>query len=480
MSVRGQDDSRRMVRQHGRMSARRSLALALVGAVVLTLAPSDPAAGATTSRLGQRYEIVATLDVAAGRLDAVLELTLTNESAFGIDHVNLGVVSRALGFLTLTEAVTVDGVEATTEWTTGINLRVPVALAPGAEAVIRVPFHLDVGRPPDAFTARLSRENGVLSFGQWFPIVGPEHDVYGLGDPQISYTADAIRLELTTTTDLPRDAVACPGLEAAPKTAGRVWTCESTDVRDLSFVVNPRFRLTTRTVDDHEIRVYTETVSGTATADLAANGLIGMEETFGDYPWPDLVLAEVGSGGGFSMEYPRMVHLTRDKVADPYVVYHEVAHQWFYGQLGNHQQREPWLDEAFADFSARYLMGIGENACSTRPVDSTVFAWEAEATSGGDWTSCDGYFHAVFYQGTEFITAVRSAMGDGPFFDAMRDWVARHRHGFVRGRGLLRHWVGASDADLQPIYDRYLDGAAVERPFRLVRRPGPPLGPAPE
>jgi aminopeptidase N len=179
------------------------------------------------------------------------------------------------------------------------------------------------------------------------------------------------------------------------------------------------------------------------------------------------------------MEYPRMIHLTRDKVADPYVVYHEVAHQWFYGQLGNHQQREPWLDEAFADFSARYLMGIGENACSTRPVDSTVFAWEASATTGGDWTSCDGYFHAVFYQGTEFITAVRTAVGDEDFFDAMRDWVDRHRHGYVRGRALLRHWLRSTDADLEPIYERYLDGQALHAPFRLVARGGPPHGPSP-
>jgi len=462
------------------MSARRSLALALVGAAVLTLAPSHPANGLTTARLGQHYEITATLDVAAGRLDAVLDLSLTNESAFAIDHVNLGAVSRALGFLTLTGPVTVDGGEATTEWTTGINLRVPVELASGSTAVIQVPFRLDVGRPPDAFAARLSMENGVLSFGQWFPIAGPEHDAYGLGDPQISYTADSIRLQLTTTTDLPRDAVACPGLEQAPATAGREWACESADVRDFSFVVNRRFRLTTRSVGDHEVRVYTETVSGAATADLAVDGLVGMEETFGAYPWPDLVLAEIGSGGGFSMEYPRMIHLTRDKVADPYVVYHEVAHQWFYAQLGNHQQREPWLDEAFADFSARYLMGIGENACSTRPVDSTVFAWEAAATTGGDWTSCDGYFHAVFYQGTEFITAVRSAMGDGPFFDAMRDWVSRHRHELVRGRALLRHWVGATDADLRPIYDRYLDGPTVQLPFTLDRRRGPPTGAVPQ
>jgi hypothetical protein len=335
-----------------------------------------------------------------------------------------------------------------------------------------------VERAPDAFTARLSRENGVLSFGQWFPIAGPEHDVYGMGDPQISWTANAIRLDLATTSALPHASVACPGLVAAPEVSGTAWTCEVEDVRDLSFVVNPRFQLTTRAVGDRMVRVYTETVGGGRTADLAVDGLVRMEATFGDYPWSDLVLAEVGSGGGFSMEYPRMIHLTRDKVADPYVVYHEVAHQWFYGQLGNHQQREPWLDEAFADFSARLLIGIGENACSTRPVDSSVFSWEAGATTGGDWTSCDGYFHAVFYQGTEFITAVRSAMGDDAFFEAMRAWVADNRHGFVRGRALLAHLLRSTDADLEPIYRTYLDGPAA-RPFRLVARTAPPHGPSP-
>ena len=460
------------------MPPRRFLALTVSVALAAALLPATPAARATTSRLGQRYEITATLDVAAGRLDATMMLHLTNEAPFAIDHVDLGVVPRALGFLTMEEPVTVDDEPVEAEWTTSINLEVPLGeLRPGATTQIGMAFRLDVARAPDAFTARLSSENGVLSFGQWFPIAGPEHDVYGLGDPQITWTADAIRLDLTTTSQLPRDAVACPGLSAAPQGAGTAWTCEVTDVRDLSFVVNPRFVLTTRTVDDHQVRVYTETVGGERTADLAVQALVGLEDAFGDYPWPDLVLAEVGSGGGFSMEYPRMIHLTRDKVADPYVVYHEVGHQWFYGQVGNHQQREPWLDEAFADFSARYLMGIGENACSTRPVDSTVFAWEAGPTTGGDWTSCDGYFHAVFYQGTEFLTSVRRAMGDDAFFDAMRAWVAEHRHGFVRGRALVRHLQRSTDADLAPILSAYLDGPA-SAPLRLVARPAPPNGPS--
>jgi hypothetical protein len=447
------------------MPTRRSLIVALALVVGGAALVPTPAAAVSIRRFDQAYAISATLDVGAGRLDAVAEIELTNRSWPAVDHVNLSAVPRALGFLSLQGPVTVDGAEVEVEWTTSINLRVPLDdLGPGETARIVVPFRLDVELATPAFTARTSLENGVLSFGQWFPIVSTEHDVYGLGDPQMSFTADAIRLELETTTAQPRDAVACPGLTSAPEGSGTAWTCESTDVRDFSFVVNPRFRLTERTVDGIDVRVYTETVSGAQTADLAVEALAGMSETFGDYPWPDLVLAEVGSGGGFSMEYPRMIHLTRDKVADRYVVFHEVAHQWFYGQVGNDQQREPWLDEAFADFSARWLMGIGENQCSTRPVNSEVFDWPAGATTGGDWTSCDGYFHAVFYQGTEFLTAIRTAMGNDAFFAAMRAWVARNRFGIATGARLLRHLQAWTDADLRPIFDAYLADHQVIRP----------------
>ena len=60
-------------------------------------------------------------------------------------------------------------------------------------------------------------------------------------------------------------------------------------------------------------------------------------------------------------------------------------------------------------------------------------AGRPDATIGGDWTSCDGYFQAVFYRGTEFLNAIRSSLGDDAFFAAIRDWVSRYRGGFVTG-----------------------------------------------
>ena len=83
------------------MPVRRSLVLAAILALCATTVPGlqDLAAAATTTSLDQRYEISATLDVGSGRLDATEEITLTNRSTRTIDHVNLSVVPRALGYL---------------------------------------------------------------------------------------------------------------------------------------------------------------------------------------------------------------------------------------------------------------------------------------------------------------------------------------------------------------------------------------------
>jgi hypothetical protein len=129
------------------MLAPRALALSLLILLVATLIAPSAASAATSVNLAQRYRIAATLDVGGGRLDAIESLTVTNRSSATLDHLNLSVVPRALGYLTMPEPVSVDGVPVDAEWTTGINLRVPLPdLQPGRTARLRIPFTLRVGR----------------------------------------------------------------------------------------------------------------------------------------------------------------------------------------------------------------------------------------------------------------------------------------------------------------------------------------------
>ncbi|MGH2357087.1 MAG: hypothetical protein ACRDGJ_03615, partial [Candidatus Limnocylindria bacterium] len=99
-------------------AGRASVIGVILAALALALVSAPAAALRTTADLSQRYTITATLDVAAGLLDAVETLTLTNRAYRSIDHLNLSVIPRALGYLAMDGPVTVDGEEVATAWTT--------------------------------------------------------------------------------------------------------------------------------------------------------------------------------------------------------------------------------------------------------------------------------------------------------------------------------------------------------------------------
>jgi len=81
-------------------------------------------------------------------------------------------------------------------------------------------------------------------------------------------------------------------------------------------------------------------------------------EKLGNFPYPDLdlVIVPLASAGG--VEYPRLILIAEKYAFDPEselfaeIVAHELAHQWWYGEVGADQVREPWLDEALATYTS--------------------------------------------------------------------------------------------------------------------------------
>jgi peptidase M1-like protein len=149
---------------------------------------------------------------------------------------------------------------------------------------------------------------------------------------------------------------------------------------------------------------------------------------YGPYARPELDLVEGPSevaNGGVAMEYPELV-LTP---ADPTSVAHELAHQWFYGIVGDDQYREPWLDESFAEFSAARLprAQVPNRLRNCRLPDAGDTPLDA---SMGRVTRAPGrYVRVVYIGGVCALRALQRALGRARFDAFMRRLVATHRDG---------------------------------------------------
>ena len=146
------------------------------------------------------------------------------------------------------------------------------------------------------------------------------------------------------------------------------------------------------------------------------------------------------SGGGSGVESPGLIWIPRGLAYGrlPWLVSHEVAHQWFYGIVGNDQAREPFADEAMADFLARYLTGTRRaSRCAADTLDRSIYAYSA---------SC--YFEVVYVQGGLVLDGFRRRMGSTAFWAAVRDYLGANRFGLGGTRLLLETLDAHTPLDL--------------------------------
>jgi hypothetical protein len=417
--------------------------------------PMPAAALAVPGAGDQRYELVATLDYERATLDVVETFDWTNRSGQLANAISLNVIPAAAGAFNLTGDVTVNGMSTHARFArydTNLVIAVPVPIADGEAVRIVIPFRLTVGQPDGALGARISNQRGVLQFGDWFPIWSTEHGFHPIGDAQVSWNAESIVLDLTATTDLGVDSVASSGSPIGVATS-RHWRFEASHVRNFAFAVSPSYRVTRGSVEcggaSVEVKAYTYHVNGRTVLDRAVRAMHVFGDSFGCYVQPTLSLAEVGSPY-YSQEFPTLVFLGARVALDHGIVYHEIAHQWWYGMVGNDQMAEPWLDEAFAQFSAEMLSGRG-TYCSSLPVNLTIHDFTR-------WTGCDSYYDTVYVRGADFLHQLRQRMGDEAFFAAAKSIVATHVEAHVTTQSVLDVFRSTSSVNLDDLISRFFAG----------------------
>jgi aminopeptidase N len=145
------------------------------------------------------------------------------------------------------------------------------------------------------------------------------------------------------------------------------------------------------------------------------------------------------------------------------LVAHELAHQWFGNSLTIDAWQHIWLNEGFACY-AEWLWSEESGAASADqlaretwdrldelPQDLVIAAPGARSM----------FDDRLYKRGALTLHALRSALDDEMFFDMLRDWTARHRHGNVNTELFMTHAGRFREQSLAGLFNAWLFESAL-------------------
>jgi hypothetical protein len=363
--------------------------------------------------------------------------TIRNTSGGPIDRVELNTIAARLGGIRL-RPVTVDGTAvAATVTDQTIVVSLGGILPAGATTQVRVRFSARLRGDLAGSDWLFTRVNGIADVYRWLPWVSrriafdrPNH-----GDPFETPTSALVRVKVVTDRRL---VLATTGDRVSASADGLTQVFEARGVRDFTVTAATDYRTASRTVGATTVRAwYRPGSSGAALLDAAADAFAALQARLGPYGYDTYKVVQ--SAGGFGMESPELIWIP--SLTSPnlrYQVAHETAHQWFYGIVGNDQAREPFADEAAADFVARFVMGLHRaSRCATARLDLSIYDYSERC-----------YFETIYIQGGNLLDTARRRMGSTAFWAALRGYVAERRGGLSSTRSLLEALDDTTPLDL--------------------------------
>lgn len=155
---------------------------------------------------------------------------------------------------------------------------------------------------------------------------------------------------------------------------------------------------------------------------LTRESMAAFTGLFGPFPYPSLSVVAIRSIASAGVEYPGLIWLGSRRY--DVVVPHEVAHEWFYGLVGNDQGDHPWLDESFASYAEALVNeASGEEfldlATTRGAVGQPMSYWQRHR---GD------YGRVVYGKGAGALLLAREEAGRDAFDRLLRCFVRENAH----------------------------------------------------
>lgn len=261
----------------------------------------------------------------------------------------------------------------------------------------------------------------------------------------------------------------------------KITICKANRVRDFAIVLSKNFQLLSQRVGNVEMEYYfTDDQNAKSSLDLSCKALSFFSESFGQYPYAKLSVVQNDFLYG-GMEYPNLVMISNqlDEEEKYYVIVHEIAHQWWYGIVGNNEYDEAWVDESMTEYSTALFFenhdeyGFDYDTIVTKANDSFKFFFDVYKSILNEVdTSMDRslyefatepeYFHCIYTQGIIMFDSLREIVGEKKIYKCFRDYFDRYAFSKARGVDLIFSFSKTCMTNLESFFESYLKGKVVE------------------
>lgn len=362
---------------------------------------------------------------------------------------------------------------------TAVGVTLPRPLPPGEAVDIFLEYEVTVPVDNVRGYGTFNYQDGVLLLSNFYPMVAVyEPDGWELslapdyGDPVYAETS-FYTVEFTAPQDMTVIASGSSSSKRENADGTVTWTLVTGPMRDMMVVVSNRLQSTSLAIGYVRVNSYyfpEHKDVGEAVLEYARDSLRAYQQTFGPYPFAefDVVEAPIYAGG---MEYPGLILLARNQYTGKseyleFVTAHEVAHQWWYGLVGNDQVNVPWLDESLTNFSTVYYYeyAYGRDRASMvfqNYIGSRYF--QAKEAGRDDVVnqpvaafSPDQYSTIVYGKGAVFFYELRSRLGDGLFLEILRSYLQDRKYQIAKPDDFLRVAEAVSGQELDDFYAKWI------------------------
>ncbi|MER7282834.1 M1 family metallopeptidase [Dactylosporangium sp. NPDC000244] len=415
-----------------------ALTVAVTSATAIAVGVTAPAAFAavdTTRTPGLAdYTVTLASDSTGASWSGHESVTFTNTSPTTLPEVYLRLWDNYHGTCPSNTPITVTNVTGGSAGSlsvgcTALKITLPAPLAQNATATIG----FDLGIVVPAGADRFGRDGAYNFIGNALPVLAVRD---GAGWHLSPYTNNgesfySLISDFDVTLDHPTSiSVPATGTSTdTPGSSGRTIThASATNVRDFAWAAGPFTKTSGVSPGGYTVNVYrTSAISASSASSMLSTALGALDahsQRFGAYPYgeADVVLDNNFWFGG--MEYPGFVL----DVVSSNALAHELAHQWFYGIVGDDEYTTPWLDEAFTDYATDlYFNKTGTNCwnsvtwqSSSERLTSSMAYWDAHSSR---------YSTVIYGYGKCALHDLRRTLGTTAMTNLMFNYAQSHWYG---------------------------------------------------